>query len=161
VAATNLFAVVYTLTQGGPEYEVDREERAVWRSEAARLNVKDRFARRWERAGRSEDRHDEDTLKGGEPFEQAAEVVAGGGVAVGSGEVVSAHAVLRFRVADDRFDGGTAAQLAFDGLGDAASLAGDIDPELVAGWGVVAAIAAYRRHLRIRPRLSIVRAFLR
>ena len=83
-----------------------------------------------------------------EPFEQASEVVAGGGedgvggVAVGSGEVVSAHAVLRFRVADDRFDGGTAAQLAFDGLGDAASLAGDIDPELVAGRGVVAAIAA-------------------
>jgi hypothetical protein len=39
-------------------------------------------------------------------------------------------------------DGGTAAQLAFDGLGDAASLAGDIDPELVTGRGVVAAIAA-------------------
>jgi hypothetical protein len=64
--------------------------------------------------GGSEDRHDEDTPKGGEPFEQAAEVVAGGGedgvggVAVGSGEVVSAHAVLGLGVANDRFDGGTA-----------------------------------------------------
>ena len=46
------------------------------------------------------------------------------GVAVGSGEVVSAHAALRLRVADERFDGGTVAQLAFDRLGDAASPAG-------------------------------------
>ena len=44
--------------------------------------------------GGGEDRHDEDAPTGGEPFEQAAEVVAGGGedgvggVAVGSGEVV-------------------------------------------------------------------------
>jgi hypothetical protein len=31
-----------------------------------------------------------------------------GGVAMGAGEIVSAHAVLSLRVADDRFDGGTA-----------------------------------------------------
>ena len=66
--------------------------------------------------GGGEDRHDEDTPKGGEPFEQAAEVVAGGGedgvgvVAVGSGEVVSAHAVLGLGVANDRFDRGAATQ---------------------------------------------------
>ena len=75
------------------------------------------------------------------------EVVTGGGEngvggGVGSGEVVSAHAVLRLRVADGRFDGGTAVQLTFDSFGDAASLARDIDPELVARRGVVATIAA-------------------
>jgi hypothetical protein len=98
--------------------------------------------------GRGGERGQDCRQQESQPFEQASEVVAGGGedgvggVAVGSGEVVSAHAVLRLRVADDRFDGGTAAQLAFDGLGDAASLAGDIDLELVVGRGVVAAIAA-------------------
>jgi hypothetical protein len=50
-----------------------------------------------------------------QPFEEASEVVSGGGedgvggVAVGSGEVISAHAVLGLGVAD--------------GLGDATSLA--------------------------------------
>ena len=74
-----------------------------------------------------------------QPFEQATEVVASGGedgvggVALGSGEVVSAHAVLGLGVANDRFDRGAATQFAFDGLGDAASLAGDIDLELVVG----------------------------
>ncbi len=83
-----------------------------------------------------------------QPFEQAREVVASGGedgvggVALGSGEVVSAHAMLGFGVSDDRFDRGAAAQLAFDGLGDATSLARDIDLKLVFGRGVVAAIAA-------------------
>ena len=83
-----------------------------------------------------------------QPFEQASEVVAGGGedgvsgVAVGSDEIVPAHAVLGFGVSDDRLDRGSAPEFAFDGLGDAESLAGDIDPELVAGRGVVAAIAA-------------------
>jgi hypothetical protein len=48
--------------------------------------------------------------------------------------------VLGLGVANDRFDRGAAAEFAFDGLGDAASLAGDIDLELVAGRGVVAAI---------------------
>jgi hypothetical protein len=65
-----------------------------------------------------------------------------GGVAVGPGEVVSAHEVLGLGVANDRFDRGAAAEFAFDGLGDAASLAGDIDLELVVGRGVVAAITA-------------------
>jgi hypothetical protein len=90
------------------------------------------------------------------------EVVTGGGengvgaAAVGSGEVVSAHAVLRLRVADGRFDGGRRCNSRF---GDAASLARDIDPELVARRGVVATIAAVgddageaRADLRRSPR---------
>ena len=84
----------------------------------------------------------------GQPFEQAAEVVAGGGkdgvggVAVGPGEIVSAHAMLGFGVSDDRFDRRAAGEFAFDGLSDRASLAGDIDLELVVGRSIVAAIAA-------------------
>jgi hypothetical protein len=83
-----------------------------------------------------------------QPFEQPAEVVAGGGengvggVAIGPSEIVSAHAVLGLGVSDHGLDRGAAAQLAFDGLGDKASLARDIDLELVIGRGVVAAIAA-------------------
>jgi hypothetical protein len=79
-----------------------------------------------------------------QPFEQASEVVSGGGedgvggVAVGSGEVISAHAVLGLGVADDRFDRRSAAEFTFDGVGDAASLAWDIDLERVVGRGVVA-----------------------
>ena len=98
--------------------------------------------------GGGDDRRDEDTPKGGEPFEQAAEVVAGGGedgvggVTVGAGEVVSAYPVLGLGVANDRFDRRAAAEFALDGLGDAASLAGDIDLERVVGRGVVTAIAA-------------------
>ena len=61
---------------------------------------------------------------------------------MGSGEVVSAHAVLGLGVANDRFDRGAATQFAFDGLGDAASLAGDINLELMTRRGVVTAIAA-------------------
>ena len=45
-------------------------------------------------------------------------------------------------MSDDRFDRRTAAEFAFDGLGDATSLARDIDLKLVFGRGVVAAIAA-------------------
>ena len=99
-------------------------------------------------AGAGEDRHDEDTPKGGEPGEESAEVVACGGedgvggVAMGAGEIVSAHAVLGLGVTDDRFDRRAAAELALDGFGDAASLAGDVDLELVIGRSVVAAIAA-------------------
>ena len=61
---------------------------------------------------------------------------------MGAGEIVSAHAVLGLGVTDDRFDRRAAAQLTFDGFGDAASLAGDVDLELVIGRSVVAAIAA-------------------
>ena len=50
--------------------------------------------------------------------------------------------MVGFGVSDDRFDRRAAAQLAFDRFGDPASLAGDIDLELVVGRGVVAAIAA-------------------
>ena len=59
-----------------------------------------------------------------------------------AGEVISAHAVVGFGVANDRFDGRAATQLAFDGVGDAALLAGDIDFHLVVERGVVAAVAA-------------------
>jgi hypothetical protein len=76
-------------------------------------------------------------------LEQAAEVVAGGGkdaigcVALGSGEVVSGHAVLGLNVSDDRLDRRAAAQLPLDRFGDPASLAGDVVER-----GVVAALAA-------------------
>ena len=61
---------------------------------------------------------------------------------MGAGEIVSAHAVLGLGVTDDRFDRRAAAELALDGFGDAASLAGDVDLELVIGRSAVAAIAA-------------------
>ena len=48
------------------------------------------------------------------------------------------HPALGVAVANDRFDRGAAAELAFDGLGDAASRARDIDPELAVRRGVVA-----------------------
>jgi hypothetical protein len=83
-----------------------------------------------------------------QPFEQPAEVVPGGGedgvgcVTVHPGKIVSAHAMLGLGVSDHGLDRGAAAQLAFDCLGDAVSLARDIDLELVVGRGGVAAIAA-------------------
>jgi len=41
------------------------------------------------------------------------------------------HAMVGFQMADDRLDGGTASQFALDRLGDAPSLARDVDPELM------------------------------
>ena len=58
------------------------------------------------------------------------------------GEVIAAHAVLGFEMADARLDDGAAAQVAFDRLCDAPFLAGDIDLELMLGRGVVAAVTA-------------------
>lgn len=52
---------------------------------------------------------------------------------------VSAEMAIGFHVADDRLDGGAAAQLAADGGGDAALLAAD---ENAGPIGIVAAIAA-------------------
>ena len=55
-----------------------------------------------------------------EPADEAAEVVAGGGedgvdgIAATVGEIVAAHAVLGFEMADDGLDGGPAAQFALD-----------------------------------------------
>ena len=46
-----------------------------------------------------------------------------GGVAAGSPEEVAAHSVVAFGVADDGFDRRAPAQVAFDGVGDAALLA--------------------------------------
>jgi hypothetical protein len=79
-----------------------------------------------------------------EPSDEAAEVVAGGGedgvgsVAPTVPEIVAAHTVLGFEMADDGFDGGPAAQFALDSGRDASLLAGDEDPELVIGRRVVA-----------------------
>ena len=79
-----------------------------------------------------------------QPGYQPPEVVSGGGqdsvdrVAGRASEVVAAHPMFAFGVADDRFDGGASAQLAFDVFGDAPSLAGDIDREAMVGRGVVA-----------------------
>lgn len=58
------------------------------------------------------------------------------------GEVVSRHAMLGLQMADHQFDGRAAAQLAFDGLGNAPFLARDRDLEAMLGRRVVAAIAA-------------------
>jgi hypothetical protein len=75
------------------------------------------------------------------------EVIAGcgehgiGGVAACMGEVIAAHAVMFFEMADDGLNGGTPFELALDLRRDAALLAGRVDLELVIGRGVVAAIA--------------------
>ncbi len=95
-----------------------------------------------------ERRHDEDAPKGGQPGQEGAEVVAGGGedgvggVAVRAFEEVASQPVLVLGVADDGFDRRAAAQVAFDGVGNAVSLAGDVDLEPLIGGRVVAAIAA-------------------
>jgi hypothetical protein len=56
--------------------------------------------------------------------------------------MVPAHPVLGLGVSDDRFDCGASAEFTFDGLGDAASLAGNVDLKLHLGRSVVAAIAS-------------------
>lgn len=79
--------------------------------------------------------------------EQEGEVVAGGGqdgvdgIALGMGEIVAAHPVLVFDVADHRFDRRSPSHLTLDGRCHAALLAGGEDPELVAERSVVAAVA--------------------
>src|SRR3979411_2163209 len=89
-----------------------------------------------------------------EPADQAAEVVAGGGedgvgsVAPTGPEIVAAHAVLGFEMADDGFDGGPAAQFALDPGRHPSFLAGDEDPELVIRRRVVAAVALVREDAR-------------
>ena len=81
---------------------------------------------------------DEDgTPKLSQPAQEKAKVVACGGedsiyaVALRSLEIVTAHAVLGFEMADDGLDGGSALHLAADCGGDPADLAGDPDAELV------------------------------
>ena len=66
--------------------------------------------------------------------------------------------MLGLGVSDDRFDRRPAAEFAFDGLCDAASLARDIDLELVVGRRVVATIAAvgdYAGKVRADLRLDL------
>ena len=52
--------------------------------------------------------------------------------------------MLAFGMADDRFDGGAAAQFAFDMFGDPPFLAGDTDFEAVA-WRRIVAVATMLR----------------
>src|SRR5438445_13001230 len=81
----------------------------------------------------------------GQPAQEGAEVVAGGGergiaaVAVAPLEVIAAHAVLGLGVADDRLDRGAPLHLAADRFGDPANLAADPDGELL--FVIVAAVA--------------------
>jgi hypothetical protein len=78
---------------------------------------------------------------------EVAEIVAGSrehgvdGIAARMGEIVAAHAVILFEMPDHRLDGCSAFELALDLRSDATLLAGSVDPELVLGRGVVAAIA--------------------
>ena len=82
-----------------------------------------------------------------EPADEAAEVVADGGkdgvigVAAPEPEIVAAHAMLGFEMADDRLDGGPAAEFALDRGRYPSLLAGEEDPELVIGRCIVAAIS--------------------
>jgi hypothetical protein len=55
-------------------------------------------------------------------------------------QIISAHGVFGLEMTDHGFDGGAPSDLAFD-LGRApALLAGRIDPELIIGWRIVAAV---------------------
>jgi hypothetical protein len=62
-----------------------------------------------------------------QPREEAAKVVAGGGEhgvdGVAAGEVIAAHAVVFFEVADDGLDGGPSFEFTLDLRRDAALLA--------------------------------------
>ena len=64
-----------------------------------------------------------------------------GGVADGAGQMVAAHAMVVFEMADDRFDGGAAPRPATDGVGHAAVLAGGMALEAMRGRGVAALVA--------------------
>ncbi|SIO37344.1 hypothetical protein SAMN05443247_04553 [Bradyrhizobium erythrophlei] len=83
-----------------------------------------------------------------EPADRAAEVVADGGedgvigVAAPEPEIVAAHAVLGFEMADDGLDGGPAAEFALDLRRHPSLLPGDEDPELVNGRRIVAAVGS-------------------
>ena len=73
-------------------------------------------------------RFDPRAQKQPQPRQQTAEVVAGGGeqgvdgVAFGALEIVAVYAVVRFGVADDGLDRRASAQIALDGVSDAAFL---------------------------------------
>lgn len=70
---------------------------------------------------KSEDELDEDLVQQElQPADEATEVVAGGGedgiggIAVAMPEIVPAHPMFGFEMADDRLDGRAAAHFAFD-----------------------------------------------
>ena len=63
-------------------------------------------------------------------------------------EIVAAHAVLGFEMADDGLDGGSTAQFALDPGCHPSLLAGDEDPELVIGRSVVATVSLVREDAR-------------
>ncbi len=58
------------------------------------------------------------------------------------GKVIAVHSVVGFGVADDRLDGWSSPQRAFDLLGDAPLLTRDVNLEAMRRRRVVAAIAA-------------------
>ena len=70
---------------------------------------------RWNGQSAGEECVQEQTQQKPEPADEAAEVVAGGGedgvgcVAATEPEIIAAHAVLGFEMADDGLDGGSAA----------------------------------------------------
>ena len=80
---------------------------------------------------------EEGAQKPPQPAQEKGEVVAGGGehgvgtVAVAAFEIIAAHAVLGFEMADNRFDRGAALHLAADRTGHPPHLTGDPDAEFV------------------------------
>jgi hypothetical protein len=65
--------------------------------------------------------------------------------------MVAAHAVVALKMADDRLDGGPAAHLAADRLGDPSHLAGDADPATVR---IVAHLGEAARNLDLKIKNS-------
>src|SRR5688572_10928609 len=102
---------------------------------------------RWNGQSAGEECGQEQAQQRPEPSDEAAEVVAGGGedgvggVALAEPEIVAAHAVLGLEMADDRLYGRPAAQFALDPGRYPSLLAGEEDPELVIGRGIVAAVS--------------------
>ncbi len=84
--------------------------------------------------GSCEDGCDEGAPKGCEPGDEPSEAAPGGGEdGVGAFEKASSHGMLGLGVADDRFDRRASAEFTFDGLGDAASVARDMDLNRISG----------------------------
>lgn len=66
------------------------------------------------------------------------------GVALAVSEEVPAHSVIVLAMPDDRFDGSSAFELAFDSIGHASFLALGVDLELMLFRGIVAFVAGIR-----------------
>ena len=101
----------------------------------------------WDGLNRGSESGEDLAKQQADPPDEAAEVIAGGGedgvgsVALSEPEIIAAHAVLGLEMADDRLNGGPAAQFALDLGRHTSLLAGDEDPELVIGGRIVAAVS--------------------